>query len=190
MSFQDTLESKLLKKDLEWLRKNIFSDNIQKEIVQLAKDSKVVKRIEDIISKIPTHHELHLGDARKLMKKMKSKSVHLILTSPPYWTLKEYKPVKGQLGVVEDYNTFFDELYKVWKECYRVLVPGGRLIVVVGDICLSRRKHGRHSVIPFHADIQRQCISIGFENLAPIVWYKITNVTREVSGNGFFGKTI
>jgi len=77
----------------------------------------------------------------------------LVLTSPPYWTLKEYPPHDGQLGLVEDCDPFHDELDKVWKHCFRVLVPGGRLAPVVGDVCLSRRKHGRHSVMPMHADI-------------------------------------
>ncbi|MGH9353024.1 MAG: DNA methyltransferase [Terriglobia bacterium] len=72
-----------------------------------------------------------------------------MLTSPPYWTLKQYRPSDGQMGHIEKYDEFLAELDKVWKHCYRALAPGGRLICVVGDVCLSRRKnHGRHTVVP------------------------------------------
>ncbi|MGH8457741.1 MAG: DNA-methyltransferase, partial [Nevskiales bacterium] len=79
----------------------------------------------------------------------------------------------------------------VWKACYDALVPGGRLICVVGDVCLSRRKNaGEHAVIPLHASIQEHCRNIGFSNLAPIIWHKIANAAYEASGNGggFLGK--
>ena len=65
--------------------------------------------------------------------------MHLVVTSPPYWTLKEYNQTEGQLGYVEDYEQFLGELDKVWQRCFDALVPGGRLICVVGDVCLSRR---------------------------------------------------
>ncbi|MEF8788251.1 MAG: DNA methyltransferase, partial [Planctomycetota bacterium] len=70
-----------------------------------------------------------------------------------------------------------------------LLVPGGRLICVVGDVCLSRREHGRHAVMPLHASIQESCREIGFDNLAPILWHKIANASYEVTGgSGFYGK--
>jgi DNA modification methylase len=116
-------------------------------------------------------------------------SVHLAVTSPPYWTLKEYPRTKGQLGLVEDYEAFLDELDKVWRHSYRALVPGGRLIVVVGDVCLPRRRFGRHVVFPLHASIQERCRKVGFDNLAPIILYKIANAQFEVeNGSGFLGK--
>lgn len=135
-----------------------------------------------------THHILVRGDARDLGF-IKDESVHLIVTSPPYWTLKDYNHLPGQLGDVEDYEQFLAELEKVWRECYRVLVPGGRLVCVVGDVCLSRRKFGRHVVVPLHADICVICRRIGFDNLNPIIWYKIANASYEVeSGSKFLGK--
>jgi len=128
------------------------------------------------------------GDSRELVW-VASGSVHLALTSPPYWTLKDYPCREGQLGLVEDYDAFHDELDKVWKHCFRVLVPGGRLVCVVGDVCLSRRKHGRHSVMPLHADIIVRAREIGFDNLTPILWHKITNASHEIeNGPGFLGK--
>jgi site-specific DNA-methyltransferase (adenine-specific) len=116
-------------------------------------------------------------------------SVHLVVTSPPYWTLKRYNDNEAQLGHVTDYEVFLKELTKVWKEIYRVLTPGGRLVCVVGDVCLSRRQHGRHVVVPLHADICVICRKIGFDNLNPIIWHKIANATYEVNnGTKFLGK--
>jgi site-specific DNA-methyltransferase (adenine-specific) len=135
-----------------------------------------------------TNHILHHGDARRL-EWLEGESIHLVLTSPPYWTLKEYPANKSQLGLVAEYEAFNDELAKVWEHCYRVLVPGGRLVCVVGDVCLSRRRHGRHMVMPLHADITVRCRKIGFDNLSPIFWYKIANANYEVeNGSSFLGK--
>lgn len=129
-----------------------------------------------------------LGDAREL-DWVPAESVHLVLTSPPYWTLKEYPPNPNQVGAVTDYPRFLDELDKVWKHCVRVLVPGGRVVCVVGDVCLSRRRHGRHVVMPLHADIVVRACKVGLDNLSPIFWYKISNANYEVErGSGFLGK--
>jgi site-specific DNA-methyltransferase (adenine-specific) len=135
-----------------------------------------------------TKHVIHQGDARHL-DWIPSESIHLIVTSPPYWTLKEYPQNQNQLGLVADYDAFQGELEKVWRHCLRVLVPGGRLVCVVGDVCLSRRRHGRHMVMPLHADIVVRARKIGFDNLSPIFWYKIANANYEVeNGPGFLGK--
>jgi len=146
--------------------------------------------IEGRLREIPTSHTLHHHDARDLSF-VPSESVHLVLTSPPYWTLKEYRDTEGQLGHVEKYDEFLEQLDKVWRHCLRVLVPGGRLVIVVGDVCLSRRRNGgRHTVVPLHASIQEHCRTIGFDNLAPIIWHKIANAAYEVDGGGggFLGK--
>lgn len=162
----------------------------QKAIPRLAKDSGITAQIEQALPQIPTRHHLHRGDARE-MPGLADQSVHLVLTSPPYWTLKEYNTSEGQLGDVEDYEEFLGEIDKVWKRAHDLLVPGGRLICVVGDVCLSRRQNGgRHTVVPLHASIQERCRAIGFDNLAPIIWHKIANATLEAEGNGggFLGK--
>ena len=133
-------------------------------------------------------HSLYCGDSRDLSF-IPNNSVHLILTSPPYWNLKEYKKGENQLGIIEDYEVFISELSRVWRECFRILVPGGRLVCVVGDVCLSRRKFGRHVVMPLHSDIAVACRKIGFDNLNPILWHKISNATFEVNnGTSFLGK--
>lgn len=136
-----------------------------------------------------TTHRLHLGDARNL-KWIADESVHLVVTSPPYWTLKEYADCDGQMGAISDYEEFLGELDRVWRECARVLVPGGRICCVVGDVCLSRKSSGRHFVMPLHADIQVRARSLGLDCLTPILWHKIANGVTEAEGNGagFYGK--
>jgi DNA modification methylase len=165
------------------------SGDAQTMIPRLAKDPHTVRIIEQAVQTIPTTHCLYLGDARRMFN-LKPASIHLILTSPPYWTLKEYRDSDAQLGHVEDYDQFLHELDKVWRHCFEALVPGGRLICVVGDVCLSRRENGgRHTVVPLHASIQEQCRKLGFDNLAPIIWHKISNAVYEVEGgSGFLGK--
>jgi DNA modification methylase len=135
-----------------------------------------------------TSHRLIEGDARDLSF-IEDESVHLVVTSPPYWILKRYREHPDQLGHIEGYEEFLEELSKVWQHCYRVIVPGGRLVCVVGDVCLSRRRFGRHRVVPLHADIAVACRKLGFDNLNPIIWYKISKASYEVeNGTRFYGK--
>jgi len=160
----------------------------QRAIPALAKDPSAMRGIEAGVRRILTRHRLILGDSRQ-MDQIEDESVHLIVTSPPYWTLKQYPERSGQLGLVEDYESFLAELDKVWRHALRVLVRGGRLIVVVGDVCLPRRRFGRHVVFPLHASIQEHCRAIGFDNLAPVIWSKIANAQFEVeNGSHFLGK--
>ncbi len=136
-----------------------------------------------------TKHRLHLGDARDLAW-IPDGSVHLVVTSPPYWTLKKYESNKDQLGQIADYGGFLAELDKVWRECARVLVDGGRICCVVGDVCIPRKAAGRHYVMPLHADIQVRSRRNGLDCLTPILWQKIANGATEAEGNGagFYGK--
>lgn len=136
-----------------------------------------------------TSHRLHLGDARDLSW-IADGSVQLVVTSPPYWTLKEYAAHKQQMGAIADYDSFLDELDRVWAECFRVLAPGGRVCCVVGDVCVPRKRTGRHYVMPLHADIQVRARALGFDCLTPILWHKIANGVTEAAGNGagFYGK--
>jgi len=174
--------------DLAFLNPLIDSVGLQKAVPAIAKDPVLIKRIESIVKTIPTHHKLILGDSRKFSK-IEDESVHLVVTSPPYWNLKKYEESTGQLGNIEDYDEFLNEINKIWSECFRVLVPGGRLIIVVGDVCISRKQSGRHYVMPLHASIIESCRKIGFDNLTPIIWHKISNATFEVNnGGGILGK--
>src|SRR6266568_6274121 len=138
-----------------------------------------------------TRHQMILGDARDLSF-IPSESVHLVVTSPPYFNLKPYVSDAGgrQLGRIDDYEAFLDELDQVWRECARVLVPGGRVCCVIGDILIPRRADGRHRVLPLPSDIQVRSRSIGLDNLTPILWFKIGNRTNEAGGgsSGYYGK--
>ncbi len=169
---------------------DVSKDGLDQTLIPaLARDPAAVRRIASVVAEIETRHRLVRADARSL-EGVEDQSVHLVLTSPPYWTLKEYRHTDGQLGDIEDYETFLTELDRVWSECFRVLAPGGRMIVVVGDVCLSRKAHGRHEVVPLHASIVEHCRRLGFANLAPIIWHKIANARYEVEngGGGFLGK--
>jgi len=135
-----------------------------------------------------TSHRLINGDARELAF-LNDGSIHLVVTSPPYWNLKRYNENPDQLGHIQDYEAFLFELEKVWRHVFRILVPGGRLVCVVGDVCVARRDFGRHLVFPLHADICVMCRRIGFDNLNPIIWHKIANASYEVeNGSKFLGK--
>lgn len=160
----------------------------QRAIPAIARDINLLADIDFAVRGLPTRHRIFRGDSRQ-MDTIPDHSVHLVVTSPPYWTLKDYPGEVGQLGAVADYEEFLRALDEVWRHALRVLVPGGRLIVVVGDVCLSRREYGRHVVFPLHASIQERCRKLGFDNLAPIIWYKIANARFEVeNGSSFLGK--
>jgi DNA modification methylase len=175
----------------EFLLKEVGAiTNHQTDLPRIAKDARIVAAIEAKLEQLPTGHDLYRRDARNLHFLLPD-SVHLVVTSPPYWNLKNYNPSEGQLGHIDQYDIFLDELDKVWAACFHALVPGGRLVCVVGDVCLSRRKNkGEHLVMPLHASIQERCRRLGFNNLAPIIWHKIANAVYEASGNGagFLGK--
>ena len=138
-----------------------------------------------------TRHEMILGDARDL-RTIPSQSVHLVVTSPPYFNLKDYASDAGgrQLGRIGDYGAFLDELDRVWRECARILVPGGRICCIIGDILIPRRADGRHRVLPLPSDIQVRSRNNGLDNLTPILWFKIGNRTNEAGGgsSGYYGK--
>ena len=162
--------------------------DLRTAIPAIARDRKRMREVEEAVRRLPTRHQLVVGDAREIH--LAPESVHLVMTSPPYWTLKKYRECEGQLGHWADYEEFLRQLDKVWRRCFKALVPGGRLVCVVGDVCLSRRKNnGRHQVVPLHASIQEHCRRLGFDNLAPIFWHKIANAAYEVgNGAGFLGK--
>lgn len=163
-------------------------ENPQTELPRIAKNPVLLSRIERSIQQVPTTHELRMQDSRELQ--LPTGSIHLVVTSPPYWTLKDYNVHDAQMGSISEYEEFLQELDRVWRRCYDALVPGGRLVCVVGDVCLSRRKNnGEHTVVPLHASIQEHCRKIGYVNLAPIIWYKIANANYEVpNGSSFLGK--
>jgi len=137
----------------------------------------------------PAWHRVILGDSRELPE-IADESVHLVVTSPPYANLKQYEAGNpNQLGDIEDYEKFLDELDKVWEECARVLVPGGRICCVVGDINVARSKGGRHHVLPLGGDIRVRGRRVGLDHLQGITWYKVANIKLEASKSSrYLGK--
>ncbi|MBI1894100.1 MAG: site-specific DNA-methyltransferase [Candidatus Rokubacteria bacterium] len=181
---EDLFEA-LVSKHLPRVRLNPLA---QTEIPRLAKDPEALRAVSRANREIPTCHTFYLGDARALSP-IRDESVHLVVTSPPYFDLKEYPDNEAQLGGIHDYEIFLKELDHVWEQCHRVLVKGGRLIIVVGDVCRSRRAYGEHHVVPLHASIIEHCRHLGFHNLATIIWHKISNAKFEVdNGSSFLGK--
>ena len=137
----------------------------------------------------PTRHRVILGDSRE-MPEIPDESVHLVVTSPPYANLKQYAPGNpAQLGDIDDYDAFLGELDRAWLECARVLVPGGRICCVVGDVNVARSNGGRHYVLPLSSDIRARARRLGLDHLQGIVWYKVANIKLEASRSSrYLGK--
>ncbi len=127
-----------------------------------------------------THHTIVQGDSRQ-MNSIASNSVHLVVTSPPYWQLKDYG-TEEQIGFNDSYEAYINHLNLTWKECYRVLKDGCRLCVNIGDQFARSSYYGRYKVIPIHAEIIKFCETIGFDFMGQIIWQKTT--TMNTSGGG------
>jgi DNA modification methylase len=109
------------------------------------------------------------------MKELHDSSVDLIVTSPPYWNLKDYGS-EGQIGYDQTLNEYFDDLQRVFSECYRVLKPGRRLCINIGDQFARAIDYGRYKVIPLHAEVIVRCERIGFDYMGSIIWQKKTTM--------------
>lgn len=127
-----------------------------------------------------TNHKIILGDSRNLSK-IADKSVQLIITSPPYWQLKDYGS-DDQIGFNDSYEEYINNLNLVWKECYRVLSDGCRLCINIGDQFARSVYYGRYKVIPIRTEIIRFCETLGMDYMGAIIWQKTT--TMNTSGGG------
>jgi len=121
---------------------------------------------------LKTIHKIINGDSR-LMNLVDDKSVHLVITSPPYWQLKDYG-TEEQIGFHESYESYINNLNLVWKECYRVLHPGCRLCINIGDQFARSVYYGRYKVIPIRTEIIKFCEIIGFDYMGAVIWQKVT----------------
>jgi DNA modification methylase len=133
---------------------------------------------------VRTTHKIINGDSRQ-MKLVADKTVHLVITSPPYWQLKDYG-IENQIGYHEDYETYINNLNLVWKECYRVLDNGCRLCVNIGDQFARAVYYGRYKVIPIRTEIIKFCEHIGFDYMGAIIWQKQTT-TNTTGGASLMG---
>ena len=127
-----------------------------------------------------TTHRLIEGDSRNLSR-IKDKSVHLIITSPPYWQLKDYGN-DGQIGFHDSYESYINNLNAVWAECYRVLHDGCRLCINIGDQFARSVYYGRYKVIPIRTEIIRFCETLGMDYMGAVIWQKQT--TMNTTGGG------
>ncbi len=119
-----------------------------------------------------SHHKIINGDSRR-MSELLDESTHLIITSPPYWQLKDYG-ADNQIGFNDSYESYINNLNLVWKECYRVLHKGCRLCVNIGDQFARAVYYGRYKVIPIREEIIKFCETIGFDYMGAIIWQKVT----------------
>jgi len=133
-----------------------------------------------------TTHKIIIGDSRN-MAEVGKESVHLVITSPPYWQIKDYGD-SNQIGFNDSYEDYIDNLNKVWSECYRVLYPGCRLCINIGDQFARAVTYGRYKIIPIREEIIRFCESIGFDYMGAVIWQKKTtmNTTGGASVMGSF----
>lgn len=119
-----------------------------------------------------TNHKIINGDSRK-MQELEDESVHLIITSPPYWQLKDYGS-ETQLGYNDSYENYINNLNLVWSESYRVLNKGCRLCVNIGDQFARAVYYGRYKVIPIRTEIIKFCETKGFDYMGAVIWQKVT----------------
>ena len=117
---------------------------------------------------------LYLADSRN-MAELPDQSIHLVVTSPPYWHIKDYG-CEGQIGYGQSLHEYLIDLSRVWRECYRVLQPGRRLCINIGDQFARSVAYGRYKVIPLHAEIIAQCETTGFDYMGAIIWQKKTTM--------------
>ncbi len=133
-----------------------------------------------------THHLIIFGDSRE-MREVDDESVHLIVTSPPYWCIKDYQHPQ-QIGCVQTYDEYLNALSKVFGECRRVLKPGCRLAVNIGDQYLRATHHGRYRVLPIPADLTRIVMELGMDFMGAIIWRKMST-TKTSGGCCWMGST-
>ncbi len=129
---------------------------------------------------INTTHTLITGDSRNLSL-IPDKSVHLIITSPPYWQLKDYGSDK-QIGFHDSYEDYINNLNMVWSECNRILHDGCRLCINIGDQFARSVYYGRYKVIPIRTEIIRFCESLGMDYMGAIIWQKQTMMNTTGGG--------
>jgi len=115
-----------------------------------------------------------IGDSRKMVE-LPDNGVDLVVTSPPYWHIKDYG-VEGQIGYGQSLHEYLKSLYLVWKECFRVLKPGTRLCINIGDQFLRSIIYGRYKIAPLHSEFITQCEKIGFDYMGSIIWQKKTTM--------------
>ena len=131
-----------------------------------------------------THHKIIIGDSRR-MTEVPNESIHLVITSPPYWQLKDYGD-ENQLGFHDSYEEYINNLNLVWSECHRVLQKGCRLCINIGDQFARSVYYGRYKVIPIRTEITKFCETLGMDYMGAVIWQKVTT-TNTTGGASIMG---
>src|SRR5262249_51489886 len=110
-----------------------------------------------------------LGDSRN-MELLATDSVGLVVTSPPYWNKADYGKGSENLGNEPVYTRFFDGITSVFKECFRVLMPGRKLCLVTANV----NQHTEHGLLTFPLAADFICLlrDLGFVLINEIIWSK------------------
>ena len=129
-------------------------------------------------------NKINCIDCIKGLRSIDENSIDLIITSPPYYDIKDYK-IDKQIGFGQTYDEYLKSIEDVIKECHRVLKPGCRFALNIGDKFLRASEYGKFSILPIGAD----CVNIGIKYLdfmGSIIWHKITN-TKTTGGCSLMG---
>jgi len=137
------------------------------------------------VADLETRHRVILGDSR-CMRELSDDSVQFVVTSPPYWNIKDYGHA-SQIGYHDTYDDYIASLNQVWAECYRVLCNGCRMCINVGDQFAGVADYGRYKIIPIRASIIRFCEKLGFDYMGAVIWRKPTTCNPRGGSQGVMG---
>jgi site-specific DNA-methyltransferase (adenine-specific) len=132
-----------------------------------------------------TEHRVIVGCAKRVLSDIEGESVDLVVTSPPYWQIKDYEN-EGQIGREQSYEEYLNDLRSVWEHCHRLLKPGCRMAINIGDQYLRASEYGRYRVKPIPADNINICQDIGFDFMGNIIWRKVST-TNTTGGGSWMG---
>tara|TARA_Y100000310_G_scaffold274715_1_gene290898 strand:- start:2979 stop:3848 length:870 start_codon:yes stop_codon:yes gene_type:complete len=125
-----------------------------------------------------------IGDTRELIAQLEGKSIHLIVTSPPYWNAKDYSDT-NQIGFSQTYNKYIEDLEKIWKHCERILVPNGKICINLQPMPVSKEQTNldRSSILDIMCDIQISTKNLGLELSNIIIWDKRKYNNQKIFGS-------
>lgn len=138
-------------------------------------------------------NKVFFKDSRK-MSELPDNSVQLIVTSPPYFNIKDYsldghqknkktEKEKGQIGDILDYDKYINEMTKVWKECQRVLKPNGKLVVNTPLMPMLKRNldtHYNRHIFDINSDIEKSIIKEANLYLLDLYIWNRTNPSKRL----------
>ncbi|MHA2283953.1 MAG: DNA methyltransferase [Promethearchaeota archaeon] len=166
----DEIDMEFITELKEWVDNNNPSNY---SVRQRVKDYLEERKEEEAKASLPVITQTVYIKSSEHMEDVEDETVHLVVTSPPYWNLKNYGNQIKQIGYLEAYEDYITRLYQVLKECIRVLVPGGRICFNVGDVFTSSEHFGRYKVMAIHSKVIEFCETNGMDYMNTIFWKKI-----------------